>query len=132
MPAQKHSLEPYGIRYQMEEFLNHYQVDENAVRYNTEAENARIRLKVAEDAVLDVIVSELRSQYTDDFIYKEEPSETPQEENQYEGISQHFSGYYAYQIGENVLIIQYEYILEASDGMGPRLQSLRESINQRP
>ncbi|GAB3792542.1 hypothetical protein [Virgibacillus kimchii] len=131
-----YTLEPYGIHYQMEEFLNNYQVENHAVRYYTDAENAWIRLEITENTILDETVSYLQSQYTGNFSYREEPAETPQEENRYEGVSQHFSdppqGYYAYQIEENVLIIQYEYIIEAGDGMGPRLQQLRESIEQRP
>lgn len=125
-------IEPYGIHYQMEEFLNNFQVEEDAVKYSTEAENAWIRLEVAENTLLDEVISDMETQYTADFYYKEEPTGTSQEENQYEGITQHFSdppqGYYAYQIGENVLIIQYEYTIEAGDGMGPRLQALRKSI----
>ncbi|MFA1819398.1 hypothetical protein ACDX78_04190 [Virgibacillus oceani] len=126
------TLEPYDIHFQMEEFLGNYDVAEDSVTYYSDADNAWVRLKVAEDAALDAVVSDLQSQYSGDFSYTEEPSETSQEENPYEGIRQHFSdppqGYYVYQIGENVLIIQYEYIITAGDGMGPRLQSLRESI----
>jgi len=127
-----YTIEPYGIHYQMEDFLGNYDVEDGAVRHYSDADNTWITLDVAEDAAIDDVISDIQSQYSGDFNFAEEPAETSQAENAYEGISQHFSdppqGYYAYQIGENVLIIQYEYVIEASDGMGPRLQALRESI----
>lgn len=127
-----YTLEPYGIQYQIEEFLGNYDVEEDSIRHYSDANNAWVRLEVEEDAALDEVVPYLQSQYNGDFSHTEEPAETSQEQNPYEGIRQHFSdppqGYYAYQIGENVLIIQYEYDIAAGDGMGPRLQALIESI----
>jgi len=125
-------LEPYGIHYQMEEFLGNYHIENEIIRHYSDADNTWVTFEVAEGAHIDDVVPEIQSQYSGDFSYTEEPAETSQNENPYLGIRQHFSdppqGYYAYQIGENVLIIKYEYIIEAGDGMGPRLQSLRESI----
>lgn len=129
-----YTLEPYGIQYQIEEFLGNYTVDDQTVRHYSDADNAWVTLEVIEDANLDDAVSDIQSEYGDDFNYTEEPADTSQDENPYEGIRQHFSdppqGYYAYQIGENVLVIQYEYVIEAGYGMAPRLQALRESIDQ--
>ncbi|WP_156291606.1 hypothetical protein [Oceanobacillus salinisoli] len=126
-------LEPYGIQYQMDDILGNYTVDGDTVRHYSDADNTSVSLRVVENASHDDVVSDLQSEYKGDFNYREEPAPTSQDENPYEGIRQHFSdppqGYYAYQIGENVLVIQYEYVIEAGDGMGPRLQVLRESID---
>jgi hypothetical protein len=127
-----YTIEPYGIRYQMGAFLGNYTTEDQTVRHYSDADNAWITLEVMEDAKLNDVVSETQSEYSGDFNYTEEPTATSEDENPYQGIRQHFSdppqGYYAYQIGENVLVIQYEYVIEAGDGMGPRLQALRESI----
>ncbi|MFD1362624.1 hypothetical protein [Lentibacillus salinarum] len=129
-----YTLEPYGIQYQIEEILGNYTVDDQVVRHYSDADNAWVTLEVMEDANLDNAVSNIQSEYSGDFNYTEDPADTSQDENPYQGIRQHFSdppqGYYAYQIGENVLVIQYEYVIEAGDGMAPRLQALRESIDQ--
>ncbi|SFB31138.1 hypothetical protein SAMN04488072_11513 [Lentibacillus halodurans] len=130
-----YSLEPYGIYYQMDEFLGNYTIDEGAVRHYSDDDNAWIRLEVIEDVSLDDVVSDVQSDYSGDASETEESAETPPgEENPYHGIGQHFSsppqGYYVYQIEENVLVIQYEYVIAAGDGMGSRLQALRESISQ--
>lgn len=127
-------LEPYGIQYQMGDFLGNYTVDDETVRHYSDADNAWITLEVMEDASLDDVVSDIQSDYGV-ASETEEPAETPPgEENQFRGIGQHFSsppqGYYVYQIEENVLVIQYEYLIEAGDGMGPRLLAFRESIEQ--
>lgn len=129
-----YTLEPYGIQYQIEEFLGNYTMNNQTVRHYSDADNAWVTLEVMEDASLDDVVSNVQTEYGSDFNYTEEPADTSQDENPYEGIRQHFSdppqGYYAYQIEENVLVIQYEYVIEAGDGMGPGLQVLRDSITQ--
>lgn len=127
-----YTLEPYGVSYQMSEIFDDYTVDDNKVEYKTEEDTASVTLEMKEKTDLESVKSELQSEYTDDFDYIEEPTDTPEDENAYEGIQQQFSdppqGYYIYQIGDDVLVIQYEYILDAADGMGPTMQDLRESI----
>lgn len=127
-------LKPYGIQFQMDADLNNYEVLEDEVIFATENDMATIEMSVREDAEVDDVASDIQSEYTDDFDYIEEPSETSQDENSYQGIEQLFSdppqGYYVYQIGDDVFVIKYEYDVEAADGMGPILKAFRESINE--
>ncbi|WP_164670578.1 hypothetical protein [Virgibacillus doumboii] len=127
-------LEPYGIQYQMEEFLGNYTVSDNKVRHYSDAETAYVTMEVIEKAKLDKVVSDLQTEYNGDYDYTEEPAETSQNETPYQGMRQHFAyppqGYYAYQIDKHVIVIQYEYVTEAGDGMESRLQVLRESISK--
>lgn len=129
-----YTLEPYGIKFQLAEFMDNHEVEDSEVKYYSEGENAIVTMTVKDDARLEEVASDIQSEYTEDFVYTEEPSKTSQEENAYQGIKQHFSdppqGYYVYQIKDDVLVIRYEYTLEAGDGMGPSLQALRESIQE--
>ncbi|WP_152656868.1 hypothetical protein [Oceanobacillus sp. CFH 90083] len=125
-------IEPYDIQFQIEEFLSNYETAEDEVRYYSDAENAEIHLRVAEAATIDEIVPEVQQMYDHNFNDAAGPETVPSDENPYDGVTQHVSdspeGYYLYQIDDNVLIIQYEYDIEAADGVSPRLEMLRKSI----
>lgn len=128
-----YTLEPYGIKYQLTELFSSYDVNNQSVTHYNDTNSVSMKFEVVEDANLDDVVSEVQSEYSDVASETGAPAETPPgEENPFRGFGQHFSqspqGYYIYQIDENVLVIQYEYPLEAADGMGPRLLALRESL----
>lgn len=126
------TMEPYGIQFQIEDFLSNHTVENDEVRFYSEGENAEVRFRIAESTTIESLIPHIQEEYNGDFHHTEEPSPLPEEENPYHGMTQHFSeppqGYYLYQIDDHVLVIQYEYIIEAADGMGPRLEKIRESI----
>lgn len=127
-------LNPYGIQFQMDEVIDHYDVRENEVEFTNSNDMVTIVMSVREDAEVEDVANEVESEYGDDFDFVDGPSETSEDDNPYPGIKQHFSdppqGYYVYQIGDDVFMITYEYDIEAADGMGPILQALQESIKE--
>ncbi|WP_058308424.1 hypothetical protein [Gracilibacillus massiliensis] len=123
-------MEPYGIEYSVDTFLDKYAIEENTVRYHNDYDTeASIIMYVEENANLEEVSSNLQNEYTGE---SDGPYQLPEDDNPYLGIGQHFfdtpQGFYVYQIDENVLVIQYEYDIEAADGMNPRLEALRKSI----
>lgn len=126
------TIEPYNIQFQMEEFLSNYETTEEEVRFYSGAENAEVRIQVAESTTIEDTIADVQESYDHKFNNAEDPHALPADDNAYEGVTQHVSdppeGYYLYQIDDNVLIIQYEYDIEAADGVPPRLELLRKSI----
>ncbi|WP_156985153.1 hypothetical protein [Bacillus sp. A134] len=126
------TIEPYNIQFQMEEFLSNYETTEEEVRFYSGAENAEVRIQVAESTTIEDTIADVQESYDHKFNNAEDPQALPADDNAYEGVTQHVSdppeGYYLYQIDDNVLIIQYEYDIEAADGVPPRLELLRKSI----
>lgn len=127
-----YTLQPYGIQFQIEDFLANYTVENGDLEFYSEGENAVVRFRVEESMTVKDMIPIMQENYNKDFTHAAEPSTLPEEENPYYGMTQHFAdppqGYYLYQIDDNVLVIQYEYIIEAADGMGPRLEKIRKSI----
>ncbi|MCT1901181.1 hypothetical protein [Oceanobacillus sojae] len=126
------TIEPYNIQFQIEEFLSNYETTEDEVRFYSNAENAEVRIHVAESATIEDTITDVQESYDHKFDDAEEPQALPADENAFEGVTQHISdppeGYYLYQVDNNVLIIQYDYDIEAADGVSPRLELLRNSI----
>ncbi|MGN8644829.1 hypothetical protein ACTNEO_01925 [Gracilibacillus sp. HCP3S3_G5_1] len=121
-------IEPYGIHYQIDELLSNYTIENNTIRHYSDENTASITLSVEEGTPIETVAEEMQTQYD----ITEDPEELPATENSYVGLMQHSTpppqGYYLYQIDDNVLIIQYEYDIEAGDGIDPRLGLLRQSI----
>lgn len=124
------TLEPYGIHFEIADFLANYEVMDDTVRFYSDNETAAIFISVRENTNIDNILRTIKEQYMDN-----EPAQEvnlPYVENGYIGISQSFynppEGYYLYEIEGNVLVIQYQYGIEGGDGMEPRLEALRKSI----
>ncbi|MGP4038509.1 hypothetical protein ACTWP4_01165 [Gracilibacillus sp. D59] len=128
----KYRMEPYGIEYKVDEYFSKYAIEGTTVRYHDESDKyASIRLYVEENAMIEELATEFQAQYSEKFDNVSEIEEPKDGNNPYSGLTfraknQH-QGYYLYQIEDNVLVIQYEYAIEAGDGMA-RLQSLIESI----
>ncbi|MHA6250406.1 hypothetical protein [Oceanobacillus sp. CAU 1775] len=133
-------IEPYGISYAIDAFLNHsYIVKNETVTYYPEYESvASVSLSVIENVEMEQVAEEMAQQFeayeevsdgeafidgNHDYPGWSQTALKPAED----GISSPI-GYYLYQVGKNVLLIEYEYIAEAGDGMGPRLYMLIESI----
>ncbi|WP_277674391.1 hypothetical protein [Piscibacillus halophilus] len=124
-------IKSHNISYQVDELLGEYEIKENQVIHSTDhivgdIFPPEITVEVIDNTDLDTFVSELD--------YDGEPTPLDMEENSYEGVELEQgdppNGYYAYQINDDVLYIQFKYDIEANDGMGPRLQALKESIQE--
>ncbi|SHM53914.1 hypothetical protein [Gracilibacillus kekensis] len=129
-PVAHYRMEPYGIEYSVDKFLDKYAIEDTTVRYHNDYDvEASIVMYVEENASIEQVFSNLQDDYTGE---SDGPYTLPEDENPYQGIGQDFSdtpeGFYVYQIEENVLVIQYEYDAEAGDGMPPRLDALQKSI----
>lgn len=123
-----YTLEPSGISFQIDEFLNNYKVENDEVRFYSDAENAEVRLRVEEDTTVEQVLPTVQENYEGE----NDATATQEGENPYSGMMQHYSdpphGFYLYQIDNDVLITQHEYVIQAADGMQPRLALFRQSI----
>lgn len=127
-------IEPYSIHYQLDESFGAPEIDENRITYTSQySTEIKVSLEIIENTGFEEVVSQVQKSYEEDgFEDKGELEETLFEENKLRGKMQFFSypikGFYVYEIGENVLVITYQYLGEAGDGMYPLLESLRKSI----
>ncbi|WP_066190520.1 hypothetical protein [Gracilibacillus timonensis] len=128
-----YTIEPYGIDFQMREFLANYTVEGEEVHFSNDVnyDSIDIRLWVAESTTIEDMIPEVQQRFGEVFDNAEEPEATT-DDNPYEGVTQSISdppqGYYLYQIDDNVLVIQYEYGIAAADGMAAAWEVLLNSI----
>lgn len=130
-------IKPYGIAYQMDEFLGVPEVSNNKITYSTEFDY-KISLEMIEHANLEKAVSKLQERfemegYEESFEEGYELKSTPVEENGLIGKTQLYgdhpmSGFIAYEVDEHALVITFQYPIEGADAMGPLLETLRKSI----
>lgn len=121
----EYHITSHQISYQMNEFLGNDVIEDDKIVHTSDAENVKITVEIINNTDLNDFASGLDGDQT--------PLDP--EENSFEGIMHHesgdiASGYYAYQINDDVLYIQFEYIIEAGDGVEPRLEKLRQSIKE--
>ena len=126
-------MQPYGIAYQMDEFLGVPEVSNNKITYSTEYDY-KISLEMIEDANLEKAVSNLQERFeTEGYEESYELKSTPVEENGLIGKTQFYGdhpmkGFIAYEIDEHALVITFQYPIEGADAMNPLLETLRKSI----
>lgn len=131
-----YEIEPYGIRYQLDESFDTPEVDQNKIVYSTGDGEYTITLEMFKDSNLEEVASDLQTQFDKEtYDQVSELEDTPAEENEWDGKMQFFAypaidGFYAYDIAGDVLAITYHYPAEGGDGMGPLLKSLRTSIEK--
>lgn len=130
-----YEIQPFNIFYQLNETFDSPEVKQNQVIYSKQNEEYIITLEIFEYTDLESVVEQLQDSF-ETGLYEEigELESTPVDENALRGKMQFFaypkiSGFYAYEVGEHVLVIIYEYPVEAGDGMGPLLEALRKSIH---
>ena len=131
-------IQPYGIAYQMDEFLGVPEVSNNQITYSTEFDY-KISLEMIEHANLEKAVSNLQERfetegYEESFEEGYELKSTPVEENGLIGKTQFYGdhpmkGFIAYEIDEHALVITFQYPIEGADAMNPLLKDLRKSIH---
>ncbi|AOV07473.1 hypothetical protein BI350_07920 [Sporosarcina ureilytica] len=117
-------IQPYDISYQLNETFDNPEVKQNQVIYSTQNDEYNITLEIhtnLENAISNLQESFIAEAYEE----KGELESTPIEENDLKGEMQFF----AYKIDEHVLVITYQYPVEAGDGMYPLLEALRNSIH---
>ncbi|MFD2637747.1 hypothetical protein [Piscibacillus salipiscarius] len=118
-------ITPHQISYQMDQFLGNYDINENKITHTTDTGFATVIVEVINDTQLEEFAEGLEGDQT-----PVDPNKNP-----FEGIQSHQSGeqvtgYYAYQVNDDVLYVQYEYGIEGGDGVGPRLELFIESISK--
>ncbi|UOQ86770.1 hypothetical protein [Gracilibacillus salinarum] len=134
--VQNYQMEPYGITYSIAELLDYYAIEGNKVRHHNNNSDMPISftLSVMEDSTIDQIANNLETEYKEQYTNVNEQQEYMNNEYPYPSIAQSIesnsssTGYYVLQIDANVLVIEYDYPIEAGDGLGPRLEQLLQSI----
>ncbi|MDV2583054.1 hypothetical protein [Alkalibacillus haloalkaliphilus] len=126
-----YELEPYGITYQMDEFLSHFEVGDDSVTYhnNNDEVLVEVKLSVVEGQTLDETQQIMVEQHNLDDSLRD----LSQFDTTLEGYHQSVDtgeGYFLLGIDSDVLMIEYSYPIEAGDGIWPRLELLINSINQ--
>ncbi|UOQ46639.1 hypothetical protein MUN88_11035 [Gracilibacillus caseinilyticus] len=132
---QKYRMDPYGITYSMPELLDKYAIEGKSVRHHDDKEYISISLHVVENNTIENISDNLNTEYREQYNDVDDVTETT-DENPYEGLHQgghnassnEIFGYYVYQINNNVLVIEYEYIGDAGDGISARKPIFLDSI----
>lgn len=127
-------IDPYNIHYQLDESFGVPEVNQNKITYSSQNNMSIVSFEVMENSSFEQVVSNLQKRFEKDgYEDKGELGSTLIEENGLRGKMQFFvhpvKGFYAYEIGKNVLAITYQYSAESGDGMFPLLESLRKSIN---
>lgn len=130
----QYQIQPYNISYRLDETFGVPKVKDNEITYSNQNDEYKIILEVIEHTNLEKAVSDLQENFEmEEYEEKGKLESTPLEENDLNGKMQFFAypmeGFYAYEIGENVLVVTYQYPSEAGDGMMPLLEALRTSIN---
>ena len=132
-------MEPYGIHYEIDEILSDYVIEDFTVKHHLEDEDMGfVKLTMEKNASMEDIADDFEQQYNEEL---EDVSvrEQPEMDTPYSGLSQSgvdrsgdaydsFVGYYVFQVEDDVLIIDYKYMVEAADGISPRIQDMIESI----
>jgi len=132
-------MEPYGIHYGIDEILSDYVIEDFTVTHHLEDEDMGfVELTMKKNASMEDVADEFEQQYNEEL---EEVSvqEQPEMDISYSGLAQSavdrsddaydsFVGYYVFQAEDDVLIIEYKYMVEAADGISPRIQDMIESI----
>ena len=132
-------MEPYGIHYEIDEILSDYVIEDFTVKHHLEDEDMGfVKLTMEKNASMEDIADDFEQQYNEEL---EDVSvrEQPEMDTPYSGLSQSgvdrsgdaydsFVGYYVFQVEDDVLIIDYKYMVEAADGISPRIQEMIESI----
>lgn len=130
-----YTIEPYGINFQLDSIFERAEVTNDQVRY-AYLEEYQIHFEVVENTTLEDTVTNLQEKFeAEGYDESFELEDTPLEENHLIGKMQFFvspvKGFIAYEIGEDVLVITFEYPEEGGDGMYPLLLELRKSIEVR-
>src|SRR5699024_9342516 len=133
-------FEPYGIEYEIDELLRSYTIVEDSVQHHLEdTDGASIRLSVKENNSIEEVAEKLAEDYHEKYEDVSEMEQPEDVDSPYSGLRQSaldtsgnefdsFVGYYVFQVEKDVVLIEYEYMVEAGDGIGPRLQALVESL----
>ncbi|GAA0307566.1 putative membrane-anchored protein [Gracilibacillus halotolerans] len=126
-----YTLEPYDIQFEIADYINNYEINDDQVRFYTDPSYSSITMEIKENTTPEAILPDIQQEYAANEPV-EEVNDLPTDENSYYGVFQNFydppQGFYLYQIGDHVFVIQYEYGIEGGDGMDPRLEVLRKSI----
>lgn len=128
-----YEITPYNISYQLDESFGAPVQNANQFMYKDLNDIAQISLEILEQTSLDEAVSSLQEQFeSEGYDEKGVLEDTPLEENGLQGKMQSYydpvKGFYVYEMEEHVFAIKYEYPVEAADGMGPLMYSLRKSL----
>ncbi|MDQ0352160.1 hypothetical protein J2R98_001994 [Alkalibacillus filiformis] len=129
--ATTYELEPYGITYQMDQFLTHVEVGNNAVTHhnNNDEVLVEVELSVIEDQTLDETQQIMVEQHSLD----DSQMDLSRFDTTLEGFQQSVDsgeGYFLLELDSLVLMVEYRYPMEAGDGIWPRLELLINSIDQ--
>lgn len=130
----KFEILPFGIAYELDDVFGNPEVRNGIVKYSINDGEYVITMKVIENKTIDEVVEMTQKELDiEQFEEISDLQEIRTEENSFRGKMQYFlepmTGYYVYEIAERLLVITYQYPVEAGDGMGPLLQSFRESIH---
>src|SRR5690625_200074 len=136
-------LAPYEIDYEIDDILSDYVIVDDSVKHHAEDEDAAsFRLSVKEDAPIEEVAQDFEKQYNEDYEDVTEMEQPSDVDSPYSGLSQSavdtsgdtfdsFVGYYVLQVEEDVIVVEYNYMVEAADGIAPRLQEMVESLRKR-
>src|SRR5699024_2098171 len=119
--------------------LSDYVIEDFTVKHHLEDEDMGfVKLTMEKNTSMEDIADDFEQQYNEEL---EDVSvrEQPEMDTPYSGLSQSgvdrsgdaydsFVGYYVFQVEDDVLIIDYKYMVEAADGISPRIQDMIESI----
>src|SRR5690625_392661 len=136
-------LAPYEIDYEIDDILSDYVIEDNSVKHHAEDEDAAsFRLSVKENTTIDEVAKDFEEQYNEDYQDVTEMEQPSEVDSPYSGLSQSavdtsgdtfdsFVGYYVLQVEDNVIVVEYNYMMEGADGIAPRLQEMVESFRER-
>ncbi|MET3683900.1 hypothetical protein ABID56_002016 [Alkalibacillus flavidus] len=122
-------LNPYGIVYQMDEWLTPHRVEDGVVTHHNNAESVDVAINIR--VFNDMTVNEALNQLSVDDGDFEAEEELANYDTSLEGIHYYNAGegFVAGTLGENVVVIDYHYPMEAGDGFWPRFERLLKTID---
>ncbi|MDQ0159278.1 hypothetical protein [Alkalibacillus salilacus] len=122
------ALDPYGITYQMDEWLAPYNIEDGVVTHHNNAESVDVAINL--QVFTDMTVNEAVNQLSVDEGEFEGEENLANYDTSIEGKRYYRSGegYVAGELGENVVVIDYHYPMAAGDGFWPRFELLLETI----
>ncbi|GAA0452235.1 hypothetical protein [Alkalibacillus silvisoli] len=125
-----YELTPYGITYQLEQFLEHYEVEDGIVIHHNNYEEVDIAIEIEVDEQGDLVEAQsmLEDQYSTGGNSVEDLSEYDTTLNGYQEHFDEGEGYFVVEVAEDILMITYRYPIEAGDGFWPRMNMLIETL----
>ncbi|NIK12003.1 hypothetical protein [Alkalibacillus almallahensis] len=123
-------LNPYGITYQMDEWLTPHNVEDGIVTHHNNAESVDVAINL--QVFTNMTVNEAVNPLTVDDGEFEGEENLENYDTSLEGKHYYRSGegYVAGTLGDNVVVIDYHYPMRAGDGFWPRFEQLLETIEK--